>query len=110
MTANVKQLESWVLSEAEKYATLIEQTHHLELDAFAEQMRIKDEKLETFRWQLMSMELESKRLQSHIEAMNEDMPQLRHDNMKLEALLSEREEELTSLMAIWIEREEGGVE
>ena len=97
MTADVKQLESWVLSEAEKYATLIEQRHHLELDAFAEQMRIKDEKLETFRWQLMSMELESKRLQSHIEAMNEDMPQLRHDNMKLEALLSEREEELTSL-------------
>lgn len=97
MTADVKQLESWVLSEAEKYATLIEQRHHLELDAFAEQMRIKDEKLETFRWQLMSMELESKRLQSHIEGMNEDMSQLRHDNMKLEALLLEREEELTSL-------------
>ncbi|XP_050289674.1 uncharacterized protein LOC126727803 [Quercus robur] len=60
-------------------------------------MRIKDEKLETFRWQLMSMELESKRLQSHIEGMNEDMSHLRHDNMKLEALLLEREEELTSL-------------
>lgn len=78
MTADVKQLESWVLSEAEKYATLIEQRHHLELDAFAEQMRIKDEKLETFRWQLMSMELESKWLQSDIEGMNEDMSQLRH--------------------------------
>ena len=97
MTADVKQLESWVLSEAEKYATLIEQRHHLELDAFAEQMRIKDEKLETFHWQLMSMKLESKRLQSHIEGMNEDMSQLRHDNMKLEALLLEIEEELTSL-------------
>ncbi|KAK4578234.1 hypothetical protein RGQ29_028389 [Quercus rubra] len=97
MTDDVKQLESWVLSEAEKYATLIEQRHHLELDAFAEQMRIKDEKLETFRWQLMSMELESKRLQSHIEGMTEDMSQLRHDNMKLEALLLEREEELNSL-------------
>ena len=97
MTADVKQLESWVLSEAEKYATLIEQRHHLELDAFAKQMRIKDEKLETFHWQLISMELESKRLQSHIEGMNKDMSQLKHDNMKLEALLLEREEELTSL-------------
>ena len=30
--------------------------------------------------------------------------------MRMEALFLEREEELTSLMAIWIEREEGGVE
>ncbi|GMY07546.1 interaptin [Fagus crenata] len=97
MTADVKHLESWVRQEAEKYGSAIEQRHHLELDAFAEQMRIKDEKLETFRWQLMSMELESKRLQSHVEGLNDDISQLRHDNLKLEALLLEREEELTSL-------------
>ncbi|KAF5450425.1 hypothetical protein F2P56_030779 [Juglans regia] len=92
--ADIKQLEGWVHSEAEKYATVIQQRHHLELDAFAEQMRIKDEKLKTFHWQLLSMELESKRLQSHIRELNEDMSQLRHDNMKLEALLLEQEEEL----------------
>ncbi|XP_041009807.1 spindle pole body component 110 isoform X2 [Juglans microcarpa x Juglans regia] len=93
--ADIKQLEGWVHSEAEKYAKVIQQRHHLELDAFAEQMRIKDEKLKTFHWQLLSMELESKRLQSHIRGLNEDMSQLRHDNMKLEALLLEQEEELT---------------
>ncbi|KAG6714203.1 hypothetical protein I3843_05G176200 [Carya illinoinensis] len=92
--ADIKQLEGWVHSEAEKYATVIQQRHHLELDAFAEQMRIKDEKLKASHWQLLSMELESKRLQGHIRVLNEDMSQLRHNNMKLEALLLEQDEEL----------------
>ncbi|XP_021279150.1 uncharacterized abhydrolase domain-containing protein DDB_G0269086 isoform X4 [Herrania umbratica] len=83
--------------EAEKYAAVIEKRHHLELDAFAEQMRLKDDKLEAFRWRLLSMELESKRLQSHVEGLNQDVSQLRQENMKLEALLLEREEELDSL-------------
>ncbi|XVF50956.1 hypothetical protein PTKIN_Ptkin04bG0145300 [Pterospermum kingtungense] len=97
MTADVKRLEGWVRAEAEKYAAVIEKRHHLELDAFAEQMRLKDEKLEAFRWRLLSMELESKRLQSHVEGVNQDLSQLRQDNMRLEALLMEREEELDSL-------------
>ncbi|KAK8686524.1 hypothetical protein V6N13_125548 [Hibiscus sabdariffa] len=97
VTADVKRLESWVRAEAEKYANVIEKRHHLELEAFAEQMRLKDEKLESFRWQLLSMELESERLQSHVEGLNQDVSQLRQDNMKLEALLLEREEELDSL-------------
>ncbi|TXG48601.1 hypothetical protein EZV62_024476 [Acer yangbiense] len=91
---DVKRLESWVRLEAEKYATVMEQRHHLELEAFAEQMRLKDEKLEGYRWRLMSMELESKRLQSYIEGLNKDMSQLRHDNIQLEALLLEREQDL----------------
>ncbi|KAK4836694.1 hypothetical protein QYF36_026438 [Acer negundo] len=91
---DVKRLESWVRLEAEKYATVMEQRHHLELEAFAEQMRLKDEKLESYRWRLMSMELESKRFQSHIEGLNKDMSQLRHDNIQLEALLLEREQDL----------------
>ncbi|XP_068329462.1 COP1-interactive protein 1 [Pyrus communis] len=95
--ADIKQLEGWVRSEAERYAALIEQRHHLEMDAFVEQLRLKDEKLETYRWRLMSMELESKRLESHVEGLNKDISHLRHDNMKLEALLLEREDELTSL-------------
>ncbi|KAE8676183.1 Ribonuclease P protein subunit P38-related isoform 2 [Hibiscus syriacus] len=97
VTADVKRLECWVRAEAEKYANLIEKRHHLELDAFAEQMRLKDEKLEGFRWRLLSMELESERLQSHVETLNQDVSQLRQYNMKLEALPLEREEELHSL-------------
>ncbi|KAJ6376404.1 hypothetical protein OIU76_025528 [Salix suchowensis] len=58
--ADVKRLEGWVRSEAEKYAAAIEKHHHLEIGAFAEQMRLKDEKLEAFRWRTLSMEIESK--------------------------------------------------
>ncbi|KAL5567753.1 hypothetical protein UlMin_024328 [Ulmus minor] len=95
--ADVKQLESWVRSEAERYAAVIEQRHNLEIDAFVEQLRLKDEKLEAFRWRLLSMELESKRLKSHIEGLSKEMLQLRHNNLKMEALLIERQEESTSL-------------
>ncbi|KAF5732431.1 Ribonuclease P protein subunit P38-related isoform 2 [Tripterygium wilfordii] len=95
--SSVKQLERWVCLEAEKYATAIDKKHHLEIDAFVEQMRLKDGKLEDFRWRFVGMEIESKRLHSLVEGLNRDMSQLRHDNKKLEALLLDREEELNSL-------------
>ncbi|XP_037496659.1 interaptin isoform X2 [Jatropha curcas] len=97
INTDVKRLEGWVRWEAEKYATSIEKRHHLEIDAFVEQLRLKDEKLEASRWRMLSMEIESKRLQSHVEGLNRDMSQLRRDNMKLEALLLERQEELNAL-------------
>ncbi|KAL2339605.1 hypothetical protein Fmac_007545 [Flemingia macrophylla] len=95
--ANAKRVEDWMRAEAERYATLIEQRHHLELDAFAEQMQLKDEKLEAFRWQLLRTELEAKQLQAHVEGLVKDVTQLRHDKMRLETLLLERDDELTSL-------------
>ncbi|KAJ8554288.1 hypothetical protein K7X08_024966 [Anisodus acutangulus] len=67
-----------------KNSVAVEQRHNLELDTFAEQLRLKDEMLEAFRWRLLSMELESKRLRSHIE-------------MKLDVFLLNREVELQSL-------------
>ncbi|XP_052187823.1 uncharacterized protein LOC127798347 isoform X2 [Diospyros lotus] len=95
--ADVKLLEGWVQSEAEKYSTLVEQRHHVEINAFAEQLRLKDEKLEAFEWRFLSMELEIKRLKSHIEGLNHDLSQLSQENMKLEALLLDRQAEINSL-------------
>ncbi|XP_027110055.1 uncharacterized protein [Coffea arabica] len=96
-TTDFHQLEGWVRSQAEKYRTAIDQRHQLEIDAFAEQLRVKDEKLEAFRWRLLSMELESKRLQSIIEGLDNDLSQLKQANMKLEVVLLNREAELQSL-------------
>ncbi|XAR52199.1 hypothetical protein NMG60_11020139 [Bertholletia excelsa] len=93
--ADVKQLESWVQSE--KYTNLLEQRHQLEINAFAEQLRLKDEKLEDFHWRLLSMELESKRLHVQIEGLNHDLLQLRQQNIKINTLLLDRETELNSL-------------
>ncbi|XP_021604042.1 myosin-9 isoform X2 [Manihot esculenta] len=97
ITTDIKQLEVWVRSEAEKYAATIEKRHHLEMDAFAEQMRLKDEKLEAFHWRMLSMKIETKRQQSHVEGLTQELSQIRHENMKLEALSLERQEELKAL-------------
>ncbi|KAL9312865.1 hypothetical protein ACSQ67_018317 [Phaseolus vulgaris] len=102
--ANAKRLEDWMRAEAERYATLIKQRHHLELDAFAEQMQLKDEKVEAFRWQLLRTELEMKQMQAHMEELVKDVTQLRHDKMRLETLLLEREHELTSLQEKFVSK------
>lgn len=99
ITADVKRIEGWVQTEAEKFSDTIEKRRNLEIDAFVEQMRLKDEKLESFRWKMLSMEIESKRLMSHVENLDQDMSQLRHENMKLEKLLFERQEAFNTLKA-----------
>ncbi|XP_068667021.1 uncharacterized protein [Aristolochia californica] len=101
ISTEVKQLDDWIRMETQKYTSIIEQRHCSEIDAFAEQMRLKDEKLEVFRWRLLSLELESKRLQSHIEVLEESVTQFREENMKLEALLLDKEKELKTLKEKW---------
>ena len=44
LAADIRQLEGWVQCEAEKYASVLEKRHELEVNAFAEQLRLKDEK------------------------------------------------------------------
>ncbi|XP_047968158.1 synaptonemal complex protein 1-like [Salvia hispanica] len=95
--ADVKRLENWANLETVKYEFALQQRHNLEIDAFVDQLRLKDERLEAFRWRLLSMEMEVKRLQSHIEGIDHEITQLRKENMRLEALLLDRETELHAL-------------
>lgn len=94
---DMQKLRDWVRMEAEKYAMVLEQRHYAEIEAFTEQMRLKDEKLEAFRWQLLSVELEAKQLQSHIEGLDGTVSQFRDENLRLETLLLEKEKELKLL-------------
>lgn len=89
-------MEDWVKAEAQNYAAMIEQRHQLEVEAFAEELINKAEKVESFQWQLLRMELETKKLQSHVKGLIKDVAQLRHDKMKLETTLLERDKEMTS--------------
>ncbi|KAL5718280.1 hypothetical protein ACHQM5_011199 [Ranunculus cassubicifolius] len=97
ITTDVQQIEGWVRTETEKNTSKLEQRHQIEIDAFAEQLRRKDEKLETFRWQLLSMELESKQMQSRIDGLDKSLSKLRKENMNLEDLLSRRKAEQKTL-------------
>ncbi|KAH9603598.1 hypothetical protein KSS87_015974 [Heliosperma pusillum] len=91
------QLDEWIHLEAEMYRNAFEKRHQLELDSIAEQMHLKEDKLEVCRWRLLSAELQSKKLQSKIESLNKDLSKLRHDNLKLETLLVDREVELKTV-------------
>ncbi|CAL1366375.1 unnamed protein product [Linum trigynum] len=95
--ADVRRLEGWIRTEAERYAAAIEKRHHVEIDAFVEQLRLKDEKLEAFRRKFLSTQIESNRLQSHLESLNQELYRLRHENMKLEASLLQSKEEVSCL-------------
>ncbi|XP_041998058.1 uncharacterized protein LOC121747951 isoform X1 [Salvia splendens] len=95
--ADVERLENWANLETVKYEFALQQRHNLEIDAFVDQLRLKDERLEVFRWRLLSMEMEAKRLQSHIEGIDHEITQLRKENMRLEALLLDRETKLHAL-------------
>ncbi|XP_047958670.1 myosin-10-like isoform X2 [Salvia hispanica] len=64
-----------------------EQKHSVEMYAVLEQLRQKDEKLEAYNWRLRSSELESRRLQSHIQVLDRDIAHLRQDIAKLEEQL-----------------------
>ncbi|PKA45745.1 hypothetical protein AXF42_Ash011086 [Apostasia shenzhenica] len=90
-------LQDWVCHERKNYTAVLEQKHNSEIEAFAEQLRIRDERLEALQWRLISTELDSKRLESHIEGLDGSLAKLRDENLRLEALVVDRERELKSL-------------
>ncbi|CAA7402513.1 unnamed protein product [Spirodela intermedia] len=94
---NVGQLRGWVRSEMEGCASVLRQRHYADIEAFAEQIRRKDEKLEAYRWRVLTAELQSERLQSQVEGLEGKLSSLREESAKLEDLLLDREEELRSL-------------
>lgn len=75
----------------------LEQKHWLELNAFSRQMRVKDEKIDYFRWHMMNMEKDSKRLQSEIAILNHNLKQTREEKSLLESMLNEKNRDLKSL-------------
>ncbi|KAL9164368.1 hypothetical protein ABFS82_06G100400 [Erythranthe guttata] len=77
-------------AEAARWKAISESNKHdltgENVKAFVEQLRHKDEKLEAFGYRLMSMEIESNKLQSHIKDLNHETEKLKQDNAKLTKL------------------------
>ncbi|XP_074587723.1 uncharacterized protein LOC141843563 [Curcuma longa] len=93
----LQELQDWVRTENEKHASILEQRHHAEIEAFIEQIRERDEKLESCQRQVLGKEVEIKMLQSHIEGLDASLSHLREENIKLEAPLLEKEKEMELL-------------
>ncbi|XP_051204765.1 uncharacterized protein [Lolium perenne] len=92
-----KDLQEWFHMETGKYTSMIRQRHSAELEAFTEQMRLKDEKLEAFRWRAVSMDAEAARLRCRIQELEVRLSQNEQHGAGMEALLLDRENENTSL-------------
>ncbi|CAM0881380.1 unnamed protein product [Alopecurus aequalis] len=92
-----KDLQEWFHMETGKYTTMIRQRHSAELEAFREQLRLKDEKLEAFRWRAVSMDVEAARLRCRIQELEGMLSQQEQNGAGIEALLLDREKENTSL-------------
>jgi hypothetical protein len=77
-------LQEWFQMETEKYATMVKHRHGAEIEAFTEQLRLKDEKLEAFPWRAVSTDIEATRLRCRIQDLEARLAQ---HNAGLEARL-----------------------
>ena len=83
--------------ETEKYTAMIKHRHAAEIEAFTEQLRLKDEKLEAFRWRAVSMDVEAARLRSRIQELEPRLAQHERHSAGVDALLLDRENENRAL-------------
>ncbi|PUZ56261.1 hypothetical protein GQ55_5G281600 [Panicum hallii var. hallii] len=90
-------LQEWFQMETEKYTAMIKHRHATEIEAFTEQLRLKDEKLEAFRWRAVSMDVEATRLRSRIQELEARLAQHEKHSAGVEVLLLDRENENRAL-------------
>ncbi|XP_062201686.1 uncharacterized protein LOC133904241 [Phragmites australis] len=90
-------LQEWLQMETEKYTGMIKHRHNAEVEAFTEQLRLKDEKLEVFRWRAVSMDVEATRLRCRIQEQEARLAQHEQHHAGLEPLLLDRENQNRSL-------------
>uniref|UniRef100_A0A0E0C3G3 Uncharacterized protein n=1 Tax=Oryza meridionalis TaxID=40149 RepID=A0A0E0C3G3_9ORYZ len=92
-----QDLQEWFKMETEKYTSMIRHRHSAEVEAFTEQLRLKDEKLEAFRWRAASMDAETSRLRSRLQELEARLSEQEQRRAALEALLVARDDENRSL-------------
>uniref|UniRef100_A0A0E0MXW0 Uncharacterized protein n=1 Tax=Oryza rufipogon TaxID=4529 RepID=A0A0E0MXW0_ORYRU len=93
-----QDLQEWFKMETEKYTSMIRRRHSAEVEAFTEQLQLKDEKLEAFRWSAASMDSEASRLRSRLQELEARLSEQEQRRAALEALLVARDDENRSLM------------
>ncbi|CAO2170313.1 unnamed protein product [Urochloa humidicola] len=90
-------LQEWFQMETEKYTAMMKHRHAAEVEAFTEQLRLKDEKLEAFRWRAVTTDVEAARLRSRIQDLEARLAQHEDHAAALEALVVDRENENKAL-------------
>ncbi|XP_024393565.1 uncharacterized protein [Physcomitrium patens] len=91
-------LEQWLEAVKSHHAQHLEQRHWREIDAFERQMRLKDERVESFRWQLLSMESECSKLKSELEMLKSRLAIAVDEKCRAERAVEVKDTELRALM------------
>ncbi|KAG0587963.1 hypothetical protein KC19_2G205000 [Ceratodon purpureus] len=91
-------LKQWLEVVKNQHAQHLEQRHWRELDAFERQMRLKDERLESFRWQLLSMESEFSKMKSELEMLKSRLAMAVDEKCRAERAVEVKDKELRALM------------
>jgi hypothetical protein len=98
-------LKLWLEVVKAHHAQHLEQRHWRELDAFERQMRLKDERLESFRWQLLSMESESSKLRSELEMVKSRLAMAVDEKCRAERAVEVKDKERRALMKTMVSEE-----
>ena len=99
--------KQWLEDVKAHHAQYLEQRHWRELDAFERQMRLKDERLESFRWQLLSMESEFSKMKSELEMLKSRLAMAVDEKCRAERVVEVKDKELRALMKIMLLNSEG---
>mgnify|MGYP007129544913 CR=1 FL=1 len=78
-------MQDWL--ELEKARSKMEQMHLQEINAFDRQLKARDERMESFRQQLLTMEKEAKQQVAEIDDLKKTLEISREENLRLHELL-----------------------
>jgi len=97
-------LKQWLEVVKAHQAQHLEKRHGREVDAFERQMRLKDERLESFRRQLLSMESEFNKMKSDLEELKSHLAMAVEEKSKAERAIEVKDKELRALLKTMLQQ------
>lgn len=100
-------LKHWLEVVKAHHAQHLEKRHGREVDAFERQMRLKDERLESFRRQLMSMESGFINMESDLEDLKSKLAMAVEEKCRAERAVEAKDKELRAMLKTMLHNGEG---
>jgi len=97
-------LKQWLQVVKVHHAQHLEKRHAREVDAFERQMRLKDERLESFRRQLLSMESSFTKMKSDLEELKNKLAIAVEEKSKAERAVELKDKEVHTLLKTMLQQ------
>lgn len=99
-------IKKWLEAVKRHHTQHLEKWHRREIDAFERQTRLKDERLESFRRQLLNMESEISKLRSELPILRSKLAEAVDEKGRAESAVELKEKELRALMKTMLQNSE----